>query len=225
MDELPGENLFPDPSLEPDITGEGVAPRLPKPSASIPDFLPSTQRALYLRIRHKQQQEEEERARRQAEGSKQEREQEEGRQTPPHTHTHTLKRVQEGPAPLGSSLLASSQNPPPRHNLCCGGPAGSCWAGEAAKGQGGQEQGGGADTHRAHPHRGWLGRGLARAFMPSSCRAAVWSPQVWQWSLTKGSRVLGGVPERQPRRVTCQVVFSRRKVQEFGALECRRREN
>nr|XP_056701721.1 zinc finger CCCH domain-containing protein 4 isoform X1 [Euleptes europaea] len=77
MDELPGEDIFPDPSLEPDAMGEGVAPRLPKPSASIPDFLPSTQRALYLRIQHKQQ-EEEERARRQAEGFKQEREQEEG---------------------------------------------------------------------------------------------------------------------------------------------------
>ncbi|KAL8220048.1 UNVERIFIED_CONTAM: hypothetical protein K2H54_037975 [Gekko kuhli] len=78
MDELPEENLFPDPSLEPDPTGEGIAPRLLKPPASIPDFLPSTQRALYMRIQHKQQEEEEERARRQAEGCKQERDQEEG---------------------------------------------------------------------------------------------------------------------------------------------------
>ncbi|XP_048348823.1 zinc finger CCCH domain-containing protein 4 [Sphaerodactylus townsendi] len=80
MDELHGEDIFPDSSLEPDTMGEGVVPRLPKPSASIPDFLPSTQRALYLRIQHKQQEEEEEEeeARRQAEGCKQEREQEEG---------------------------------------------------------------------------------------------------------------------------------------------------
>ncbi|XP_066494360.1 zinc finger CCCH domain-containing protein 4 [Tiliqua scincoides] len=78
MVELPGESLFPSPSLEPDSLCEGGVLRLPKPPPSgVPDFLPSTQRALYLRIQHKQQ-EEEERARRQAEGCRQEREHEEG---------------------------------------------------------------------------------------------------------------------------------------------------
>ncbi|XP_061453416.1 zinc finger CCCH domain-containing protein 4 isoform X2 [Rhineura floridana] len=78
MDELPGENIFPDPSLEPDPFCDGGVSRLQKPSSNVPDFLPSTQRALYLRIQHKQQEEEEERARRQAEGCKQEREHDEG---------------------------------------------------------------------------------------------------------------------------------------------------
>ncbi|KAF7235124.1 Zinc finger CCCH domain-containing protein 4 [Varanus komodoensis] len=62
MHELPGENVFPDPSLEPDAFCDGGISRLQKPSSTVPDFLPSTQRALYLRIQHKQQ-EEEERAR------------------------------------------------------------------------------------------------------------------------------------------------------------------
>ncbi|XP_062995733.1 zinc finger CCCH domain-containing protein 4 isoform X1 [Elgaria multicarinata webbii] len=78
MHELPGENVFPDPSLEPDPFCDGGVSRLQNPPSNVPDFLPSTQRALYLRIQHKQQ-EEEERARRQAaEGCKQEREHEEG---------------------------------------------------------------------------------------------------------------------------------------------------
>ncbi|XP_033014530.1 zinc finger CCCH domain-containing protein 4 [Lacerta agilis] len=77
MDELPGENIFPDPSLEPDPFCDGGMPRLQKPPTNVPDFLPSTQRALYLRIQHKQQ-EEEERARRHAEGYKPDREHEEG---------------------------------------------------------------------------------------------------------------------------------------------------
>uniref|UniRef100_A0A8C6YHM6 Zinc finger CCCH domain-containing protein 4 n=1 Tax=Naja naja TaxID=35670 RepID=A0A8C6YHM6_NAJNA len=75
-EEIPGEGLFPDPSLEPDSFCDGGIPRLQKPSSSIPDFLPSTQRALYLRIQQKQQ--EEERARRQAESCKQDRDHEEG---------------------------------------------------------------------------------------------------------------------------------------------------
>lgn len=80
MDELPAESLFPDPALEPDALCEGGVLRLQKPPASsVPDFLPSTQRALYLRIQHKQQQEEEERARRQADGCRPEREHEEGK--------------------------------------------------------------------------------------------------------------------------------------------------
>ncbi|XP_039217779.1 zinc finger CCCH domain-containing protein 4 [Crotalus tigris] len=75
-EELPGEGLFPDPSLEPDSFCDGGVPRLQKPSSGIPDFLPSTQRALYLRIQQKQQ--EEERARRQAESCKQDRDHEDG---------------------------------------------------------------------------------------------------------------------------------------------------
>ncbi|KAH0631460.1 hypothetical protein JD844_005792 [Phrynosoma platyrhinos] len=79
MPELQGENIFPDPTLEPDSFGEGGGvSRLQKPSANVPDFLPSTQKALYMRIHHKQQ-EEEERARRQADGCKQERDHEEGK--------------------------------------------------------------------------------------------------------------------------------------------------
>jgi len=70
--------MFPDPSLDHDALCEGGPPGLPKPPGSIPDFMPSAQRALYLRIQQKQQ-EEEERARRLAESSKQERENEEGK--------------------------------------------------------------------------------------------------------------------------------------------------
>ncbi|XP_060639691.2 zinc finger CCCH domain-containing protein 4 [Anolis sagrei] len=78
MHELPGENIFPDPTIEPDSFGEGgSSSRQQKPPTNIPDFLPSTQRALYMRIHHKQQ-EEEERARRQTDGCKQERDHEEG---------------------------------------------------------------------------------------------------------------------------------------------------
>uniref|UniRef100_A0A8D0BCC4 Zinc finger CCCH domain-containing protein 4 n=1 Tax=Salvator merianae TaxID=96440 RepID=A0A8D0BCC4_SALMN len=77
MHEMPGENVFPDPSLEAEPFCDSGVSRLQKPPTSVPDFLPSTQRALYLRIQLKQQ-EEEERARRQAEGCKPEREQEEG---------------------------------------------------------------------------------------------------------------------------------------------------
>lgn len=73
----PGEHLFPEPPLEPDSFSEGGPPGRPKPGAAVPDFLPSAQRALYLRIQQKQQ-EEEERARRLAESSKQDRENEEG---------------------------------------------------------------------------------------------------------------------------------------------------
>lgn len=76
MDELPRESLFPDPSLDPDSLCEGTILKFPPPGG-VPDFLPSTQKALYLRIQLKQQ-EEEERARRQAEGGRQEREHEEG---------------------------------------------------------------------------------------------------------------------------------------------------
>ncbi|XP_053123328.1 zinc finger CCCH domain-containing protein 4 isoform X4 [Hemicordylus capensis] len=89
MDELSREPVLPDPSMEPDSFCEGGVPRLQKPPSNVPEFLPSTQRALYLRIQHKQQEEEEEeeeaaaaaaerRARRQAEGCRQEREHEEG---------------------------------------------------------------------------------------------------------------------------------------------------
>lgn len=74
----PGEPLFPEHPLEPDSFSEGGPPGRPKPGAGVPDFLPSAQRALYLRIQQKQQ-EEEERARRLAESSKQDRENEEGR--------------------------------------------------------------------------------------------------------------------------------------------------
>lgn len=83
MDELPRESLFPDPSLDPDSLCEGTILKFPPPGG-VPDFLPSTQKALYLRIQLKQQ-EEEERARRQAEGGRQEREHEEGKwlQEPP----------------------------------------------------------------------------------------------------------------------------------------------
>lgn len=73
----PGEHLFPEHPLEPDSFSEGGPPGRPKPGAGVPDFLPSAQRALYLRIQQKQQ-EEEERARRLAESSKQDRENEEG---------------------------------------------------------------------------------------------------------------------------------------------------
>lgn len=73
----PGEHLFPEHPLEPDSFSEGGLPGRPKPGAGVPDFLPSAQRALYLRIQQKQQ-EEEERARRLAESSKQDRENEEG---------------------------------------------------------------------------------------------------------------------------------------------------
>lgn len=76
-EETPGGGLFPDPSLEPDSFCDGGIPRLQKPSGCVPDFLPSTQRALYLRIQQKQQ--EEERARRQAESCKQDRDHEEGK--------------------------------------------------------------------------------------------------------------------------------------------------
>ena len=78
MEVPPGEHMFPDPSLDHDALCEGGPPGLPKPPGSIPDFMPSAQRALYLRIQQKQQ-EEEERARRLAESSKQERENEEGK--------------------------------------------------------------------------------------------------------------------------------------------------
>lgn len=73
-----GEHMFPDPSLDPDALCEGGPSGLTKPPGSIPDFMPSAQRALYLRIQQKQQ-EEEERARRLAESNKQERENEEGK--------------------------------------------------------------------------------------------------------------------------------------------------
>lgn len=73
----PAEHMFPDPNLDHDALCEGGPPGLAKPPGSIPDFLPSAQRALYLRIQQKQQ-EEEERARR-LESSKQERENEEGK--------------------------------------------------------------------------------------------------------------------------------------------------
>lgn len=73
----PGEHLFPEHPLEPDSFSEGGPAGRPKPGAGVPDFLPSAQRALYLRIQQKQQ-EEEERARRLAESSKQDRENEEG---------------------------------------------------------------------------------------------------------------------------------------------------
>lgn len=63
----PGSHLYPDPPPEHD-------PEDPPP---VPDFLPSAQRALFLRIRHKQR-EEEERARRLAEGGRPERDPEEG---------------------------------------------------------------------------------------------------------------------------------------------------
>lgn len=89
-EEIPGEGLFPDPSLEPDSFCDGGLPRLQKPPSSIPDFLPSTQRALYLRIQQKQQ--EEERARRQAESCKQDRDHEEGK-----------GHGREGRAPKGGS--------------------------------------------------------------------------------------------------------------------------
>lgn len=72
----PGEPLFPEHPLEPDSFPEGGPPGRPKAGAGVPDFLPSAQRALYLRIQQKQQ--EEERARRLAESSKQDRENEEG---------------------------------------------------------------------------------------------------------------------------------------------------
>lgn len=77
----PGEHLFPEHPLEPDSFSEGGPPGRPKPGAGVPDFLPSAQRALYLRIQQKQQ--EEERARRLAESSKQDRENEEGTCPPP----------------------------------------------------------------------------------------------------------------------------------------------
>lgn len=73
----PGEHLFPEHPLEPDSFSEAGPPGRPKLGAGVPDFLPSAQRALYLRIQQKQQ-EEEERARRLAESSKQDRENEEG---------------------------------------------------------------------------------------------------------------------------------------------------
>jgi hypothetical protein len=73
----PGETVFPEHPLEPDSFSEGGAAGRAKPGAGVPDFLPSAQRALYLRIQQKQQ-EEEERARRLAESSKQDRENEEG---------------------------------------------------------------------------------------------------------------------------------------------------
>lgn len=63
----PGGRLYPDPPPEHD-------PEDPPP---VPEFLPSAQRALFLRIRHKQR-EEEERARRLAEGGRPERDPEEG---------------------------------------------------------------------------------------------------------------------------------------------------
>lgn len=72
----PGEPLFPEHPLEPDSFPEGGPPGRLKAGAGVPDFLPSAQRALYLRIQQKQQ--EEERARRLAESSKQDRENEEG---------------------------------------------------------------------------------------------------------------------------------------------------
>lgn len=80
MEGPPGDHMFPDPSLDPEglCDGGGGPPGLPKPPDAIPDFLPSAQRALYLRIQQKQQ-EEEERARRLAESSKQERDAEEGK--------------------------------------------------------------------------------------------------------------------------------------------------
>ena len=87
----PGERLFPEHPLEPDSFPEGGPPGRPKPGAGVPDFLPSAQRALYLRIQQKQQ-EEEERARRLAESSKQDRENEEG-MCPPQG---------QGPSPTGA---------------------------------------------------------------------------------------------------------------------------
>lgn len=74
----PGEHLFPEHPLEPDSFPDGGPPGRPKSGAAVPDFLPSAQRALYLRIQQKQQ-EEEERARRLAESGKPERENEEGK--------------------------------------------------------------------------------------------------------------------------------------------------
>lgn len=76
----PGEPLFPEHPLEPDSFPEGGPPGQLKAGAGVPDFLPSAQRALYLRIQQKQQ--EEERARRLAESSKQDRENEEGMCSP-----------------------------------------------------------------------------------------------------------------------------------------------
>lgn len=90
----PGEHLFPEHPLEPDSFSEGGPPGRPKPGAGVPDFLPSAQRALYLRIQQKQQ-EEEERARRLAESSKQDRENEEGT-CPPQGPGHRPRAAVQG---------------------------------------------------------------------------------------------------------------------------------
>lgn len=104
----PGEHLFPEHPLEPDSFPEGGPPGRPKPGAGVPDFLPSAQRALYLRIQQKQQ-EEEERARRLAESSKQDRENEEG-MCPP--QGQGLSLMGAGPA-----LLCRGQVGIPRSGL------------------------------------------------------------------------------------------------------------
>lgn len=95
----PGEPLFPEHPLEPDSFPEGGPPGRPKAGAGVPDFLPSAQRALYLRIQQKQQ--EEERARRLAESSKQDRENEEG-MCPPAGAQPALCRDEGGTPRLGA---------------------------------------------------------------------------------------------------------------------------
>ncbi|XP_035169639.1 zinc finger CCCH domain-containing protein 4-like, partial [Oxyura jamaicensis] len=73
----PGAPLFPEPSLDPEGLCEPPGGAKGAGVGGVPDFLPSAQRALYLRLQHKQR-EEEERARRLADGNRQERTDEEG---------------------------------------------------------------------------------------------------------------------------------------------------
>ncbi|MEE6491178.1 hypothetical protein FKM82_016118 [Ascaphus truei] len=75
MQEDPGAHRYPEHPEEQDPEAEEGGSSFHK--GNIPDFLPSAQRALYMRIQQKQQ-EEEERVRRLAGGSQQERENDEG---------------------------------------------------------------------------------------------------------------------------------------------------
>lgn len=124
----PGERLFPEHPVEPDSFSEGGPPGRPKAGAGVPDFLPSAQRALYLRIQQKQQ-EEEERARRLAESSKQDRENEEGR-CPPRGE----RRGRPGwPAGLLHVLETTASQGGPERGFLGGGGGGTgstadCWS-------------------------------------------------------------------------------------------------
>ena len=169
----PGEHLFPEHPLEPDSFSEGGPPGRPKPGAGVPDFLPSAQRALYLRIQQKQQ--EEERARRLAESRKQDRENEEGT-CPPPGRAPPVGMVPGRPAGSGGACLGLGSALD--RSLWPGGPlrrrarpwsrGGGQWAGP---------------WRRPHPHRG----GWRETLSPRSPYCVLGKPRGESQSLTQTS--------------------------------------